>query len=294
MPFFKRKQKKMLPAKKSWQRRNPKTYSAVPRRSGDKAALGVVRFLYWMLLIIFLGVCVYLFLFSPLLEIDTISVQGNESVSSEEIINKANQELDGKYFKYFSKRNYFIEKNSNLSNLLKNNFNRLGSVEIEKKFPRTLVIRVDERQAELVWCSAGVCYLIDQDGLAYSSANGTDEELRNNNFLTIIDDSARPVDIEKTSISPELMNYIKNINAVVRDDLKIEAGSGIHTPSIASGEIYLQTGEGWVMKLSSQISPEDTKKIIQTVFDKELDQEKRKNLEYLDLRVKNKVYYKYR
>ncbi|MFA5871657.1 MAG: hypothetical protein WC858_02940 [Parcubacteria group bacterium] len=294
MPFLGRKQKKIPLAKKSWQRRNPKTYSAVPRKTREKTGAKLARILYGVLLVVFLGVCAYSFLFSPFLEIDTISVQGNESVPSEEIASKANQGLEGKYYKLFSKRNYFFARKNDLAVFLKNNFSRLGLVEIEKKFPRTLVIRVDERQAELVWCSGGVCYLVDQNGLVYSGASGTDEELRNNNFLTIIDDSARPVDIEKTSINPDFINYIKGVNAIIKGDLKIETEGGIHTPSIASEEIYLQTKEGWAIKLSSQVSAEDTKKIIQTVFDKELDSEKRKNLEYFDLRVKNKVYYKFR
>ncbi len=52
------------------------------------------------------------------------------------------------------------------------------------------------------------------------------------------------------------------------------------------------TGEGWILKISSEYSIDEAKKIIQTLFEKDLNEETRKNLDYLDLRVKGKVYYK--
>ena len=75
-----------------------------------------------------------------------------------------------------------------------------------------------------------------------------------------------------------------------------EIDGNYHTPALSSKEAIarIREGEGWFLKLNQAVSPEDTKKILQTVFDKELDGEKRKNLDYLDLRVKGKVYYKLR
>jgi hypothetical protein len=70
---------------------------------------------------------------------------------------------------------------------------------------------------------------------------------------------------------------------------------GIITPALSSQEIIAKIKEGdggWTLKLSSAILPEDTKKILETVFEKDLSGDKKSQLEYLDLRVKGKVYYK--
>ena len=134
--------------------------------------------------------------------------------------------------------------------------------------------------------------MVDENGSVYSGANATDEELKNSSALVVIDDNARQVEIEKTIIEKDFISYLKELNYLLREELQMEPDGTYHTPALASGEVYFQTKEGWMLKLSDQVSPAETKKIIQTLFDKELDAQKRQNLDYLDLRIKGKVYYK--
>jgi len=289
MSFFRKKEKE-----KSWKRRNPKVYSGVPRRNSREKRGKFSRFLFWVLFLGFLGVCGYMLLFSPFLEIESVAVEGNKDIPSEEIIAKVNEVMSGKYFDYLSKRNFFLASKNRINQKLKNDFNRLEISSIEKKFPRAILIKVKERQPELVWCSGGVCYLADKDGFVYAGANATDEELNKDRFLIVVDDNARPIEIRKSVINPEFIQYLKRIDVILVDDLGLQTEGNYHTPTVSSQEVIvkIKEGEGWILKLSSVISPEDAKKILETIFEKELGGDKRKNLDYLDLRVKNKVYYK--
>lgn len=291
MAFFRKKEKN-----KNWKQGKSKIYSGVPKRDNQKKRRKFSRFLFWVLFLVFLGVCGYLILFSPFLEVESVSVEGNNEISSEQIIEKVDGTLEGKYLRYISRRNFFLVRKNAINSELKNSFNRLEVSSIEKKFPRSILIRVKERQPELVWCSGGVCYLADKSGLIYSGANATDEEVNKARFLVAIDDNARPVEIGKTSLGENFIQYLKEIDAILADDLGFSIDGNYHTPALASQEILVKIrkdeGEGWTLKLSSLVSPGETKKIIQTVFDKDLDEEKRKNLDYLDLRIKGKVYYK--
>lgn len=291
MPIFHKKEKN-----KSWQRRNPKVYSGVPKRDDQKKRSGFSRFLFWILFLSFLGVSIYMLSFSPYLEVETVAVEGNRDIPSEEIIAKVDEVTGGKYFGYLSKRNIFFVSKKQINEKLKNDFSRLEVSAIEKKFPKAVLIKVKERQPEMAWCSSGVCYVVDKEGLVYAGANATDEELEKSRFLIIIDDNAQPVEIRKTTVSPEFIQYMKQIDAILIDGLGLSIEGNYHTPAISSQEVMvkIKEGEGWILKMSSLISPEDTKKIIETVFDKELPVEKRNNLDYLDLRVKGKVYYKLR
>lgn len=202
--------------------------------------------------------------------------------------------MDGEYFNYFSKRNLFFISQRAISDKLKNDFNRLEVSAVERKFPKAILIKVKERQPELAWCSGGVCYLVDKDGFVYSGANATDEELSKDRFLVVIDDNARPIEIRKSVIDPKFIQYLKQIDAILVDDLRLQIEGNYHTPAVSSREILakIKGGEGWTLKLSSAVSLEDTKKILETIFEKELQGDKRNNLDYLDLRVKGKVYYK--
>jgi len=292
MAFFRKKEKN-----KSWKGRSPKVYSGVPRRDNREKKGRFTRFLFWILFLGFLAVCAYLLFFSPFLEVEAVSVEGNNEIPSEQIVGKIDGVMEGHYLKYFPKRNFFLVRKSAISGELKNSFNRLEISSIEKKFPRTVLVKVKERQPELVWCSAGVCYLADKIGLVYSGANATDEEINKNRFLVAIDDNAQPVETGKTKLGENFIRYLKEMDAVLVDDLGFSLDGDYHTPALSSQEIIVRIKEGdgsWTLKLSSAAAPQDTKKVLETVFEKDLGGGKKSQLEYLDLRVKGKVYYKLR
>lgn len=292
MSWFRKKEKN-----KSWKKRNPRVYSGVPKREKQEKRGKFTRFLFWVLFLGFLGVSGYLLFFSPFMEIEAVSVEGNRDIPTEEITGKIEQALSGKYYNLVSKRNFFFASKYEINNKLKNSFDRLEVSAIEKKFPRAILVKVQERQPEMAWCSGGVCYLVDKSGLVYAGANAADEELNKNRFLIAVDDNARPVEIKKTTVNPEFIQCLKKIDSLLIEDLGLALEGNYHTPAISSGEIVVKIKEGdtgWILKISSAVLPGEIKKIIGTIFEKDLNAEKRKNLEYLDLRVKGKVYYKMR
>lgn len=280
---------------KSWKKRNPRVYSGVPKREKQEKGGKFSRLIFWVLFLGFLGVSGYLLFFSPFMEIETVLVEGNVDIPTKEITGRIGQALSGKYYNLVTKRNFFFASKYEIESILKGSFDRLEVSAIEKKFPRAILVKVQERQPEMAWCSSGVCYLVDSRGLVYAGANAANEELNKNRFLIAIDDNARPVEIKKTTVSPEFIQYLKKIDALLIEDLGLALEGNYHTPAISSGEIVVKIKEGdtgWILKISSAVPTDDIKKIIQTIFEKDLNAEKRKNLEYLDLRVKGKVYYK--
>jgi len=291
MGIFFGKQKNK-PVQKSWQRKSARKHPAGFDRREKKQRRKFSRFLFWLLLAGFFGICAYLAFLSPFLEIESVAVEGNQDISGAEIADKASQSLGGKYFGIAPKNNFFLVSKRSIFNAVRSNFDRLEVASVEKKFPKSILVKVVERKAELVWCGGGVCYFVASDGLAYGGAAGTEEELRARDFLVVVDDSAIPVEIGKTKIDSEYINYAEAINAMIRNDLGLGIAESYHTPGIASREISVKTGEGWILKTSMETSIEETKKIIQALFEKELNEEARKNLDYLDLRVKGKIYYK--
>jgi len=96
MPFFRKKEKN-----KTWKRKNPKIYSGVPKRGNQEKRSRFSRFLFWILFLGFAGVSGYLLLFSPFLEMEAVSVEGNQNIASEEIVSRVNEVLSGKYMDIF-------------------------------------------------------------------------------------------------------------------------------------------------------------------------------------------------
>ncbi|HLM84363.1 MAG TPA: hypothetical protein VK254_04130 [Candidatus Bathyarchaeia archaeon] len=293
MSLFSKKKKKKIP-QKSWQRKGMVATSSGASKQEKKRQRSFSRFLFWLLLVVFFGICAYLVFFSPFLEVEKIFIEGNQDTSSADTTRVVENSLDGKYFRFLPKKNFFLASKISIENALKDNFGRLEVQSVEKIFPKTVVIKVIERKAELIWCSGGVCYFADKDGVAYGGAAGTEEELRAKNFLVVVDDSAIPVEIGRTKINPDYVGFVEAANSMIRNYLKIDPAESFHTPGIASGEISVKTSEGWTLKLSSEYSTDEAKNIIQMLFEKNLNEESRKKLDYLDIRVKNKIYYKMR
>jgi cell division septal protein FtsQ len=291
MLFFSKKQKNKSGIK-SWHKEKDKVYPTIRGKKAGKPRRRFSRFLFWLLFFGFLGICVYLALFSPYLDLTKISIEGNQDIPAKSISNSVRESLDGKYFDLFPKNNFFLANKKSIKSSIKSDFKNVDITSISKIFPDAITIKIVERKAKLAWCSGGACYFVDRTGLAYGGASEDEEKLRIKNFLVVVDDSAIPVKIEETKIDPEFVGYIEAVNAMVTDDLKINLIGSVHTPAAASKEISLETVEGWILKLSMEYSNDESKKIIQALFESELNEEARKNLEYLDLRVKGKVYYK--
>jgi citrate lyase gamma subunit len=283
---------------KNWQDRNPRLYANVCRAAKEKKGGGFNRLLFWFLLVLFAGVCIYILFFSPELKVENIIVSGNQQISSADIDSRVFSAMDSKRWKYFSKRNFFFADKNEITRVLKNSFTRLEVLDVKKIFPNTIQVDVKERQPELVWCSGGVCYFADKEGLLFAGVDLKEQEQDKNNFLTIIDDNAKPVDMGKTKIQKNFVEYLKEIDSMITGELNFSLADNYHTPALASGEVFAKIAEadsdGWTLKLDSSISPQDSKKIIQTVLEKDISEDQLKNLDYMDISVKGKVYYKFR
>jgi hypothetical protein len=112
--------------------------------------------------------------------------------------------------------------------------------------------------------------------------------------LTIIDESAESVEIGRTRVDKELIKFARDASLILRENMGFDWREGIKTPSNASGEIMILMNDGWILRLSQDTEPQEYQHILQAIFDNEVKKEDLPNLEYLDLRIKGRAYYKYK
>ncbi len=285
------KKKSFEPKKRKSQ--NPKVYLTVQKKIEKGKTGKSFRFLRVLITFVFFLTLGYLALFSPFLEITTVSVRGVELNREIEISRKVNELLSGKYANLIKKNNFLFVRPKLIEEELLKNFNRLSKAEAKKIFPNLILVSAVERKADLVLCSSGICYLVDENGVAYSRADISDEELRERNFLTLVDESASLVEIGKTKIDKDFIEFAKKMSLILKDNLNFNWEGGFYTPALVSGEIFVRiTENGWILKLSQQTPPEEIYKMLVALIDQEIKRENLSNLEYLDLRIKGKAYYK--
>lgn len=174
------------------------------------------------------------------------------------------------------------------------NFKLIEKLEIKKYFPDTLVISIKEKNPMLILSSGGQEYVIDDLGVAYEKADFESDFLRENKLLTLEDSSGRKISIEKETLSPDYIKFILDVKDRLKSYLDIETSPTVKISNIASGDITMETDDGWKINLNAEVGADKEVEMLKVVLDNKIEKEKRGELEYIDLRTDNKVYYKFK
>ncbi len=107
--------------------------------------------------------------------IETVKVEGNTVVDTEEIKEVVEKVLDQSYLFIFPRRNTLLYPKRELVSTLANHFPYLNEIVATTNDWTNLTIKVTERRATFLWCpisdsSDGSCYFMDHTGLIFSPA----------------------------------------------------------------------------------------------------------------------------
>ncbi len=116
---------------------------------------------FWKIVIIFilLGGLIYLFLFSPLFEVQQIQIEGQIKIEPQKIREYVNQNLDSRLSKSL------LTSFSSLEKKLPRQLNLLKKVEIKKDFSHSLIIKLEERKAFFRVNQNNECFVVDKEGI---------------------------------------------------------------------------------------------------------------------------------
>lgn len=284
MLFSKNRQNKIIAKNKE--------FSLKKRDEKERSFFG--RLAFYFLLVLYVPVLIYAILFSSFMEIRNINIIGNKTLKTADILNTINETRSGKYFGLVPQNNYLLLSREKLSQRLTGEFKKIKNIEVSKSFPDSIRILIAEREALIVWCSGGPCYIIDELGYAYTPTDLDAPEVQENNLIQVIDSGIRTIDIGERVVSENYIQFLVMLRQIIGEKSGIRLTNEWKTPSPIAQEVEVQTLEGWRIIFSSEISPEKSIRTLETFLSEEIGEEKRTNLEYVDLRVENKVFYKIR
>jgi len=264
------------------------------KRSGSGGAKNhlAARILTWTSITIFVGVTGYVLFFSPVLSVSAIQVSGTEALNASDVSSAVNSAIEGKYLGMFNKSNIILANSGNIKKGLTDKFRKIESVEITKRFPDKLLVRVKERESALVFCSGDPCYVIDNNGRAYAPADFESNELGEQNLMILRDLRQKVIDMENISIDNSLLQFVADIRDRLKSDLNIEIKQEFSTPMLISGDLRVETVDGWAIYFSKDISIDKEIEMLKTILNNSIDKTRIADLDYVDLRLDNKVYYK--
>lgn len=228
----------------------------------------------------------YLIVYSSVFKIEKIEAtqSGSENVplKTEDIVQELKDffEKKSKISSFLGAENILIWKETGADFLLK--YPQLEKIEIEKSYPKRLLkINLVKKTKKGAWCAPAACFWFDEKGELFAEAPFVEGGL----ILTLNDFSGRELKIGD-SVLPEdfLANFFKIVGFLEKNGL---AAKNLKLEDISFQEITAESGDALQIRFSLRNDPAFAEPAVQSL--KEIGMEK---VEYIDLRVENKAYYK--
>jgi hypothetical protein len=246
-----------------------------PHRFKKKKPIFRNRF-FWLgvLIFIFITSLFYFLFFSETFQVEKIIITGEKKIPKEAITT------------FIPKKNIFLTDLGKIKEDILNNFPQIAEVEIKRGFPDVLNILVVERLEVANWCQVDRCFLLDKEGVIF------EETLPETDLIKIINrQSINSFSLGERVIEKKQLSQILDIDDKLKSELEIPIREFIIS---AEDKLITVTTEGWEIYFNFQKDMEWQLTKLRAVLEEKIPPEKRKNLEYIDLRFGNFAPYKYK
>lgn len=256
----------------------------------------------------------YFLIWSPFLWVEKIEVESltldiSETLRSE-IIEIAQSNLAEKFWRIIPQKSIFLTQNNKIKEDILAQFSEIREVVIYREMSELRIV-VEERENIGVWCQVrqvvndsdeiatsspetnireiSKCFYIDKEGIIYQESPLMSGSL----ILNIYSAKNQSADIRAQVVSPELIDYILQIRKILP---KIKTANGLSLKAVdfeivSMEDLRVTTFEGWQIYFNPAYSIDSHLNTLQLVLEEQI-KEDYNSLEYIDLRIKGRVYYR--
>lgn len=245
----------------------------------------------WLL---FFGTVTYAAFFSSYLALAEWHVTGLSLVDEQAFRTTVDDELSFKYLGFIPRSGFFLIQPGKLERLLKERYPLVKNVTATRIFPDKLAISVEERDTILLWCVSGSCAHILEDGSAFPVTDAYREEENQSRTLTLLDESAEPIRYGPAVYDQAFVALTISLKAALEKRFGIATENEIRLSSRFANELRMKTKDGFEIYIGTRIPLETSLTALGLILEKELQKERLADLEYIDLRTENRVFYRFR
>jgi cell division septal protein FtsQ len=223
----------------------------------------------------------YLFLFHPLFQVSSVVVENSADINERNLVEYINQKAQRKFL-FLNSRSIFLFSGKKTQNEVLSQISTIKDISIKKVFPGEIRVDLVERNPVGIWCkeyNTKNCYFIDKEGIAFLKT----EDI-NIGLLLIVKDGE--YSLGKRVVSEGYINTIFSLITELRR-MKIELN---YVSLKKENTIELVTKEGWSVLFSLENNKSELNNL-KLILEK-IDKNKIKNLDYIDLRFGDRIYYK--
>tara|TARA_Y100000031_G_scaffold148279_1_gene184375 strand:- start:86910 stop:87683 length:774 start_codon:yes stop_codon:yes gene_type:complete len=230
--------------------------------------------------------------------IERIEVVGNTTVPEEDVRAYIGKRLTGGYLSVFSRANVLLFQPRVVETELLERFKKIKDINVSRDSLHSIVVEIDERKPYYLWCIAPVspdtretCFFLDINGLAFAPAPYFSGHVYFE-FHKQLGDAVDPVGMHFMP-EEEFKRIISFRNSMRAFELEPHAlivdERGDYLFLLPSGaKMIFNTEQDFDLLFSNLLATFDTEQF------KGRKSVEHTSLEYIDLRFKNKVYYRFK
>ncbi len=243
---------------------------------------------------LFLGTVVYAGVFAPYLKYSNWQVIGLSLVDEESVRETLRQKMDHQYLGFIPGDTFFVLEPRAVESLLRERYPLFQKVSVKRIFPHTLTVAVEERSTILLWCSMGTCAHVLENGDTISITEAYQQPENQSRTMSLEDQSGQPVRFGEATFEDYFVARVLSLREQLKSRFALETESLFSFSSRFAHEGRMRTTDGWELYFSTLLTPEVSLEALALLYEDEIPKERLKELEYIDLRTENRVFYRYR
>lgn len=258
-------------------------YHRKPHRYKKRKPLFRKKFLVLGFLVLVVAGAVFYGLFLwKIFWVEKTIVSGEEKITKEEIEFLVEKRLENKILFFTTKSIWAVDTKQIKEDIL-GAFPQVADVKVKKSFFDAVSVQVTERKALALWCEDKICFLLDDEGVIFEEASSESD------FIIIEGGKlADELFLGKTVVQKEKLAQILEIKSRLAEVAKIS----IEMVTVLSEErLNVKTTEDWEIYFNFKGDLNWQVTELAVALEKQISAEKRRGLEYVDLRF-SRVYYK--
>lgn len=241
------------------------------------------KIIYFFPVILFL-IVFYLICFSSFFQIKKIEISGNQKISLADLKNQIEENLTKKILFFDSKSLFLVNFKEIQGNILKK-YPAIEEVYFSKKLPDRLEVSIKERSPVAVFEKDNNYFFIDESGIVFEKV-----QERQNFLLIKKPDFTQEINLGQNIIKKEEISQFLKVGPEFKNrNLEFQADLA---ELVNEQRFNVKTSEGFdvYFDLLGDISQQVLN--LSVILKEKISPEVRRNLEYIDLRFGNQIYYK--
>lgn len=187
-------------------------------------------------------------------------------------------------------RTIFLVQTGTIADAIRRHLPAVRTVSVIRTLPGTLRVVIQEKKPAVILLSNGTYYFVDETGVPFEEAHL--ETLPGIVLPTVKnDDQSAVVTIGVPAVAPSFVSFITYVQKHLPEVLAAEVVE-IHIPSLAAREVHVLLNSNWRLLFDVTRDPAKQLGILQRVANELISPEEQTQLQYIDLRIKDRVYYR--